>query len=524
MNVQAGAEPRLVVVISYDQYRGDFPRTFSRFATSQGFNRVQREGAWFPNCRFEFASTLTGPGHATLLTGCNPSRTGIVGNDFFDSAMQRTMYCVEDTVHGRSPGLLRVPTIGEKLRNRDPRSKVASIAIKDRAAILMAGKSAYPVLWFEASAGGFTTSTYYRRPPWLGILNSSIRFTDWSNRTWRAGIPDSLDPARDDVPAEGTMSGGRRSFPYRMPDADVHPKEYAEDFVRAPYSVSYLFDAAWEVIRRERLGQDTIADMLCIGVSTTDMLGHTFGPDSREVQELYRACDTTLARFIGDLDEAIGREHYVLVISSDHGVAPVPEVIRQAAQAQGVEVDAGRLLRKQIAHSVDSALNAHVGATDSGTWVREFHVPSIWLDTLRCYQFGISRTLAASVATAALRNVHGIAIAITHEDVASGLPCSPDIGPDNCLLLRNSFDADRSGDVVLYPSRYWVLGSAPATHGSLHDYDRHVPLMIMGGGIPAAELTAAVSPADIAPTLATLLGLTLENVDGKPLPLFQTSK
>jgi len=512
-----------VVVISYDQYRGDFPTSFSRFASSQGFNRILREGAWFPNCSFKHASLMTGPGHATLLSGCYPHRHGIPANDFYDVSSPRRLYCAEDTIHKHSPALMRVPTVGDVLREASPRSKVAAIAIKDRASILMAGRSAYPVLWFEAAAGGFVTSSFYRKPAWLPTLNATLPFTRWSNFTWRLGLPDSLSPATDDVDGEGALSSGKRIFPYRMPDAAKDAANYAADFLRSPYSVTHLFDAAREVMRRERLGQDSVTDILCIGVSQTDLLGHTFGPDSREVQEMYRACDTTLANYIDYLDDIIGRQHYVLVVSSDHGIAPIPEVVRKAAQAQGVEVDAGRLRGAQLRNVVDSALNATYGHTVGATWVRDIQVPALYLDHEMCLSRGIDPAQASVVASQALRTMHGVYFAMPTASVAAGSDCHEGIPPEVCTYVRNAVDAQRSGDVVFYTSRYWIVGGAPATHGTPHDYDRHVPLMFLGGGITAGRIAAEVSPADIAPTIATWLGLRLGDIDGVPLPLTRTS-
>jgi arylsulfatase A-like enzyme len=513
------AKPRLVVVVSYDQFRGDFPSTFARFASSRGFNRVMREGVWFPNCFFRHASLMTGPGHATLLTGCYPHRHGIPANDICDASLGRCLYCADDTSGVRSPFLLRVPTVGDVLRASDSRSKVAAIAYKDRSAILMAGRSAYPVLWFDGNAGGFVTSTFYRQPPWLSILNSTLPFTRWSNHTWRTGIPDSLSPATDDVDGEGALTSGKRVFPHRMPDAQSAPRDYVADFIRSPYAVTHLFDAARELMRRERLGQDTVPDILCIGVSQTDFLGHTFGPDSREVQEMYRACDTTLAGYIDYLDDVIGREHYVLMITSDHGVAPIPEVIRRAGEAQGVTIDAGRLRRAMLRRVVDSTLSASFGTADSVRWVRTIHEPALYLDHDSCLQRGVNPASAADVAARALRGIHGLQIAMPTVHMVRGDSCHEGVPPEMCAYVKNAVDTERSGDVVFFPQRYWIVGATPATHGTPHDYDRHVPLMLFGGGFSGGRRTHDVSPADIAPTIATWLGLDLGDVDGVPLPL-----
>jgi arylsulfatase A-like enzyme len=518
------AVPKLVVVISYDQYRGDYPTSFARFVGPNGFERVKREGTVFTAAAFDHASLMTGPGHATILTGAYPHRNGIVANNFCDVSYQRCLYCAEDTTHGLSAAAMMVPTLGDRLRAADPRHKNVGIALKDRAAILMAGQSATAVLWFDESAGGFTTSTAYRRPAWLPGLNDRFPWSAYEGRTWRASLPDSLDPATDDVPGEGTMSSGRRTFPYRLPMAS-DKERYAADFVRLPFSVSYLFDAAMETIRRDMLGADSVTDVLAIGVSTTDFLGHTFGPDSREVQELYRACDTILAQFINHLDVLIGRQHYVLVITSDHGVAPIPEVIRQASIAQGVDVDAGRIRHAAIRRTVDSALTAHYGGPDT-IWVRSIMEPALYLDTSVCLRRSIPIDSVAARAAQALVQLQGIEVAAPSAQLATG-QCPGGVHPETCSRILRSFRHDRCGHVVLFPKRYWIVGSTPATHGTYHDYDRSVPLMFFGGSIPAQQIGKAASPVDIAPTLARLLGkpelFPAHETDGVAWPLTGTT-
>ncbi|MCU0329756.1 MAG: alkaline phosphatase family protein [Candidatus Kapabacteria bacterium] len=513
-------KPRLVVVVSYDQYRGDYPPQFARFASSRGFERIRREGTVFANAAYNHASLMTGPGHATILSGMYPYRNGIVANNFCDARLQRCLYCAEDTSHGLSAATMLVPTLGDRLRRLDPRHKNVGIALKDRAAILMAGMSATTALWFDEAAGGFTTSSAYRKPAWLPGLNTRLPFTAYQGRTWRAGLADSLDPAIDDVMGEGTMSSGRRSFPHRMPMAS-DSEQYVADFVRSPYSVEYLFAAAVETIRRDALGADSIADVLAIGVSTTDFLGHTFGPDSREVQELYRACDTILASFIDALDTLVGRTHYVLVVTSDHGVAPIPEVIRNAAEAQGTTIDAGRIRQATLRRAVDSALTHRYGGPDS-FWVERILEPALYLDTALCQRRNIDIDSAAAYAAAALLALQGMEAALPSAQLSQDV-CPEGLSLEHFARIKRSFRPDRCGHVVLFPKRYWIFGSTPATHGTYHDYDRSVPLMFFGGGVGHSTVNDAASPVDIAPTLGRLLGLSelfaSDEADGVAWPL-----
>lgn len=514
--MQAAERPRLVVVVSYDQLRGDMPTTFSRFVSQRGFERVKREGAWFDSCYYDQAAMMTAPGHATLLTGCYPHRTGITGNDMCD---RRTLTCgqsVEDAVFGTAPVLLKVPTLGDILRANSPRSKVVSIAYKDRAAVLMGGHEPTCALWFDSDSLEFVTSPYYTRPAWLSTINADLRAERFQGYTWRAGIADSLQPAVDDVAEEGDFSNGRRAFPHRLADAEQR-EAFALDFLSSPFSVTHLFDVVVEVMRRERLGQDTVPDVLAIGVSSTDILGHQFGPDSREVQEMYAGCDTTLARFIDVLDATVGREKYVLVITSDHGVAPIPELVARQGEPQGVRFDAGRLRGADVRRTLDSALTSAYGKPQATTWIKSFIPPSLFLDSAVCAERTVSLAQAATTAAGALRSIHGIAYVATHDELRNGQLDST-IPSTYARSMLQAFHPDRCGDVVFYPREYWIFGGNVATHGTPYDYDRHVPLMFLGAGFTGGRITTRVAPVDIAPTLAQMLGLALEDVDGGIAP------
>jgi hypothetical protein len=506
------------VVVSFDQMRGDYPEAFRRFlTTTRGFGRIMDQGAWFDHCYFDQASMMTAPGHATLLTGCYPWKTGITANDMCERSTRTCAQSVHDATYGTSPVMLKVPTLGDALRARDKRSKVVSIAFKDRAAVLMGGHDPTCALWYDTDSMAFVTSDYYQRPPWLSVFNAALPLEQYAGRTWRAGIPDSLQPAYDDIEEEGTLSSGRRTFPHRMPRSDDR-ENFAIDVLSSPFSVTFLFDAAVEVMRRERLGQDTVPDVLSIGVSTTDILGHQFGPDSREVQELFVGCDTTLARFIDVLDARVGREHYVLVITSDHGVAPIPEYLARQGEPQGVTVDAGRMRATDVVQAIDSALTSRFGTPAGRSYVRAFLPPSVHLDTVQLVERGIDVDQAVATVITTLRSMHGIQYAIARRDLIAQR-CSPDVPREHCRYIMQAFDAERCGDVIIVPRQYWIFGGNVATHGTPYDYDRHVPLMFFGAGIAGGRITDHVAPVDIAPTLAKMLGVNLADVDGMVLRL-----
>ncbi|MBU3699324.1 MAG: hypothetical protein FGM33_04835 [Candidatus Kapabacteria bacterium] len=505
--------PRLVVVVSFDQFRGDYPRQFEAvFPTQGGFRRLMKEGATFTSCRYEHANNITGPGHATLLTGCYPARTGIVGNDFCDVMKGRCGYCAQDTNGIFSAANLRVPTLGDLLRKRSSASKVIGIAIKDRAAILMAGRSATACVWYDAAGRRWTSSAAYPQPPWLRGLNTTVNADRYVGATW---TPIVASDRPDSVDGEGAFPGGTNAFPHRILDPS-HPKFMASVLI-SPFSMEMLFDATKQVIDRERLGRDAAPDILCVGVSTTDYAGHVFGPDSREVQDMYARADRHVANLVDHLDRTVGRANYVLAVTSDHGVAPIPEIIQRQAEQQRATIDAGRIREVEIQTRIDSALSKIFGQLAPGTsYVREIFEPSIYLNWDRLGSAEPHRVVDATVR--AVASHPGIGIALNAEAIHSGVRPSA-IDDKTWSYIRHSTFAGRTGDVVMYPKQYWIIGGNAATHGTPYDYDRWVPMMIFGGGTSAATYDDECAPVDLAPTLARMLGLDLGEVDGRPLPL-----
>lgn len=517
--------PKLIVVISYDQFRGDYPDRFAGVWGTRGFRRLAAEGAYAPHCMFRHANNMTGPGHATLLTGMYPARSGIVSNEFYDRSAGRTLNCVEDTTFrtfgssdgrsGVSPRNLVAPTIGDLLRERTPDSKVIGISMKDRGAVLMAGQRANLAVWFDGAH--FTTSTFYAEtlPAWLVSWNAQGMVASAAGRVWQQALPDDQYAMSDSLPWEGRFPGGDRSFPHALP-ASPTAAGFDYGFLLSPFAIEAEFDLARTAVESEQLGRDAAPDMLCISVSTTDYVGHLFGPDSREVQDIFYHADRILGDFIDYLDGRVGRENYVLVVSSDHGVAPVPEMLR--ADVVRPAIDAGRVRAIDMLEEVESRLEQAFPAGQPVKWTGAFEPPSLFLNPAAIAASGADRDVIVDTLCAVLRRYRGIGPVVAARDLAAGSrPEGTD--PELFALIRNDYYPDRTGDVVLYPQPYWIWGSVPATHGAPYDYDRSVPLYFFGGGVsvPAERLTRPTEPADIAPTLARLLGLPLSGTDGTSL-------
>ncbi|MEY5131001.1 MAG: hypothetical protein RL734_1068 [Bacteroidota bacterium] len=515
--------PKAVIVISYDQMRGDYPENFSRFWGNKGFNRIMKEGAYSPLCHFNHVSNMTCPGHAVLLTGSYPSLTGIVSNDFFDSPSGCICYCTEDKKHpvkgnpsiGRSPELLKQLTLGDVLQKKHPKSKGLAIALKDRSAILMAGRNPQnTVLWFDWKTQNFTTSTYYTQPSWLEDLNRTLPYTAYAGKVWRTIIPDSIS-YEDSVTVEGNFPGGNFTFPHEI--GVPGQQHYTEAMLTSPFGISYLFESAKFAIKNNEIGNDEITDIVSIGVSTTDFLGHTFGPDSREIQELYIHADSILGDFLDHLDQTIGKQNYLVVIASDHGVSPIPEYITRFGK---VPVDAGRINEITLKETLEKEIGKKCGQKENATWIKYIEPPSIFLNDTTVLSSGYETNMIVDTLCTVLSKIDGIAHAVPTSMIQQGL-IPPGWTKELLEMYRNDIHPDRTGEIMFMVKPYWLFGSKPASHGTPYDYDTHVPLMFFGGGIPPTQIQGKTDPADIVPTLAHILQVNIQHRHGKNLELIK---
>lgn len=528
--------PKALVVIAFDQMRGDYPAEFGKLWSSHGFNRLIREGAYFPRCYFDHASNITAPGHSVHLTGVYPHKSGIVSNDFFDRVAGRSLYCVQDSLHKtfgmkspsewHSPSNLKASTLGTYLKQRSPKSKVIGVSQKDRAAILMSGHHADAAYWFEAEASGFTTSDYYTptMPAWLATWNKENHFTKYAGSVWMPVITDPQMQRPDSLPFEA-LPRGQFVFPYQLPSADS-VQALAQRFLLSPFAVEHVFAFAKTVFLREQIGKDRHTDIFCLSISTTDYVGHQFGPQSREIAELYVHVDRLLGDFLTFLDSTVGRGQYAVAITSDHGVAPVPEYIKLT---QGDTADAGRIKTVELLEHIEQSMATAFPNAAVSKWVRHIEPPSLFLtnEALSAGGHSASTTNGASNSAptrvvlldtlcAILLRFPGIGIAVSAEHLAANR-CPNGLASETFALIRRDFFPQRTGEVMYYPHPNWIQTSITATHGTPHLYDRHVPMIFFNAGLPAGRYNEQVSPADIAPTLAQMLGITMKNIDGRAL-------
>ncbi len=509
------AETKLIVAISIDQFRYDYLPRFRQYFGVGGFNYLLENGANFTNASFKHAANLTGPGYATMLSGTYANANGIIANDWYDREKHEMLNCVQDknvslvgaTGEGRSPKNFTGSTIGDELRLKNGfRSKVISLSNKDRAAILMAGKNPTGVFWMMDSV--FVTSTYYMRklPDWVQGFNRSGLVQSYFGKTWAKKLSESayvfLD--EDNARYEKDENGMGRVFPHRVTGKDSTriTRSYYSAFWSSPFSAQVLSELAKQAIEVERLGQRNILDMLCISFSASDGVGHAYGPYSHEVMDMALQLDGILADLFSYIDKKIGLRNCVIVLTSDHGVAPIPEYLL----ARNPDADAGRIPVKTIESFCSRVLKAKFGEPENGgKWIDAIASNNIYLNRRTLSQPGFpSIEVAAKALADTLITLNPIAFAYTSSELNSG-------GATSLIesKMKRSFHKLRSGDVVYALKPFWTEGDAPygATHGEPYDYDAHVPLIIVGEDIRKGSFAIEVSPADIAPTLSALLGI-----------------
>ncbi len=514
--------PRLVVVVAVDQMRADYLDRFGHLFEG-GLARVLREGSLYTDAHQDHAATVTAPGHATIATGVFPARHGIVGNDYFERAEGRSVYSAADSTApllgvpgapGRSPARLRRDGLADWLKAASPDSKVFSVAIKDRSAIMMAGRSPDGAYWYHAPARRFVTSTYYAAeyPEWVEAFGAEALIGSYYGRGWdRLLPPEAYAASREDsFPAEG--GGGPFVFPYRFAEvlSDTTPESpddgWWELFRYTPYGDEVTLLFAEQAVEHEALGSDGTPDFLFVGCSSADYVGHRWGPYSQEVQDYYLRLDRYLGRFFSFLDERVGAGEWALVVTGDHGVAPAPE------EAVRRGIDARRILGRDFWLPIRDAYTAAAVEVEIDPVPRPRWAEGVVLlggDPTPRVRRELRETVARRVAT-----IGFVAEAFSAERVAEADPW----GDRPIHFFRRSFDPERTPDVLVHLRPYHVVGTTTGIHGSAHPYDTHVPLVFVGPGVTSGRHADRVRTVDIAPTLAAMLGIRApEDLDGRVL-------
>ena len=502
---------RLTVLIVVDQLRFDYLTRFQDLYEG-GFRRLLEQGALFTEARYRHALTLTAPGHAAIATGLHPSHTGISGNDWYDGYRKQVVNCIADDDYepvggpGRraSPRSLLAETLGDRLKRRYPGARVVALSTKDRGAILLAGRKGDAAYWYSDPCGCFITSSYYMKeaPAWLTSFNESQRADAYFDKPWERLLDDPglyEKRARPDA-FEGELGTTGTAFPHAV-------RSYRE-LRRSPYSDELLMQAAVAAMKSHGMGEDETPDLLAVSFSSTDYVGHDYGPFSQESMDQHLRLDALLGRFLTAIDDHAGLRHVIIVLTADHGAAPaVNHLKRQGVATVSVPFD-----------TLPDAVNAAVAKEypKLGNVVAFFDRPQLFLDLALLKDHNVPRSRVESLAKEALLATGVIENVYTHDDILSGHAAGTQYGQ----LYANAFYERRSPHLMVQFKEFYFIEKAGeiAWHGSPYDYDRHVPVLFMGAGIRPGRYDQPAGPEDIAPTLAAMLGVEMPHEsDGRIL-------
>lgn len=511
--LHAGPNPKLVVVVAIDQMRGDHLTRYASLYTG-GFTRLTAEGVYYPTADLNYAGTATGPGHATLGTGVYPWKSGIVANRYVERATGNKVYCVADSLAGPVDGLggsvsprnLMVPGFTDWLKSASPRSRVLSVSYKDRAAVLMGGKRPDAAYWFDRTAGGMATSSYYmpRLPEWVREFNGS----GWIDRhlpaAWTKLLPDEAYDrfGPDDMQGEPFWQG-TRTFPHA-----IEPDRRVGRLFSTPWGNDYLLDFAKAAIAGEKLGQGVQVDLLWISLSTTDDIGSEFGPDSHEMIDNLVRIDRALGGFLHYLETTFGPGGVVLALSGDHGVMQMPEYLARFGGVTARRIDNEERLSAAV-RKIDATLRQELG-------IESRIVKTGRIDGQLIAQAGGNLIRVQERVRGALLGVEGVADVYFKQELLD--PASPN--RPYLQAFRHSYMEERSPDYLIRDCEYCLItaDTTGTSHGTPYRYDRVVPLVFWGTGKQPLRVERTVHTVDLSATLADMLGVPVPAwIDGVPL-------
>ncbi len=493
--------PRLVVVITVDQLRPDY---FTRWKSqlTGGLGQLVNEGAVFTEGYQDHAVTETAPGHSTILSGMWPAHTGIIRNS--EGVQDSLSPLLGTTGPGASPRRFRGTTLVDWLKAVDPTTRALSVSRKDRGAILPIGHAKEQVYWYQS--GLFTTSRYYADslPSWVQAFNARRLPFKAANTTWSLLLPDSAYKEADNELWEN--GGAGVVFPHRLPLDSVQAAA-AVAGVPAMDSLTLLFALdGFEALRLGRRG----TDILAVSLSTTDAVGHAFGPDSREIHDQVLRLDHYLAWFLKRLTDRVGRDNVVVVLTADHGVTSFPERTRAKTGGAAYRVSLDTLMT-----AVNRDLDRLAGAGGAPREWLQFETGMLFLrDNGRFAAIGVKTDSVLDALTARIQRIQGVGRVIKPADLSRADTASDPVA--RRWLHHLAPDAGVVLTVTLQPGSVWDIPNLPiAMHGQPTDDDSHVPIILWGRGVRRGSYAERTNTVDIAPTLGALIGVPpLSLVDG----------
>jgi len=511
--ISASQKPKLVVGIIIDQMRWDYLYRFDKVYGQAGFKRILSQGYSFENTLIPYTPTYTCVGHSCVYTGSIPSITGIVGNEWFEKSINKNMYCASDstvqsvgtnTVAGKmSPRNLWVTTIGDELRLSNMfKSKVIGIAIKDRGAIMPAGHSANAAYWYDDAVGKWISSTYYFKsnelPKWVSELNAADPVSKYMTKDWDLlqAKTSYTQAENDDNEYEGNIPGEKKpAFPHKLSQLDK--TKYAA-VKYTPHGASMSFDMAKAAIQNEQMGKGDVTDFLALSISSTDYTGHTFGPNSLEIEDTYARLDKDLADFLNYLDMRIGRGNYLFFLTADHAAAHNPGFLGSHS-IPGGNYDDNTMMR-EINAAIDSAFAIKGAIQKSSNY-------QFYLNDAVLQASGKDVSVIKDFIVKKLKEYPYVVYAFELEKLETTT-----MNETQKKMMVNGYNPKRSGDIQFtVKPQYFDAGTKGTTHGSWNPYDTHIPLLWFGWNIKPGKTNREVYMTDIAPTVSALLNIQMPN-------------
>ncbi|WP_396190893.1 alkaline phosphatase PafA [Flavobacterium sp.] len=516
-NLQAQERPKLVVGIVVDQMKMEYLYRFQSDFTENGFKRLMNNGYTFHNAHYNYMPTYTAPGHASVYTGTTPTMHGIVSNEWFHRTLKREVYCTDDAsvttlVPGTesegkmSPKNLQSTTITDELKlSTNFKGKVIGISIKDRGAILPAGHFADWAFWY-CKTGEFISSSFYgeKLPTWVTDFNKEKNYLGYTNKGWDLLKPKETynESLADDNPYEGKLYKKTPFFPYNM--KEMIDNNDAGVIRVSPYGNDLLADFAKKAIEKEQLGKDEITDFLALSFSSTDYIGHTFGPRSIEIQDTYLRLDQNIADFLNYLDKTVGKDKYLVFLTADHaGAENVTYLKDNKYQVNNINYK-----------NVESDLKEFSKATFGEDLILNYSSYNIYYNKDILKSKGLELEKVNEAFKGFLYSKEYVKRVYTEQEILASS------GSDVILdFIAKGYDPTQNGDLLFaYKPGYMEYSATGTTHGSPYSYDTHVPVIFYGWKIPKGKSYDKKVITQIAPTVSQLLQITMPNsTDSKVL-------
>jgi predicted AlkP superfamily pyrophosphatase or phosphodiesterase len=520
-------KPKLVLQITVDQLRGDLPTRYYERLGEGGFRYLWEKGVVYTDAHHAHANTETIVGHATLATGANPSIHGMIGNVWLDRESNQTTYNIEDPDYrlltkgadvdakteidptqraarseGRSPAAILVTTFSDELKSHSGgKAKVFGVSVKDRGAVSMAGHAG-KAFWFSKAVGEFVTSNYYydQYPQWVIDWNDKKLVQQYAGKSWKLlHEQDSyLFGDSDDRTWETDVGGFGRVFPH--PYGKVDSKYYTTLLTLSPAGDELTLDFAKNLLMNEELGQDDITDYLSVSFSSTDYVGHVFGPSSLEEEDNILRLDRSLAELLQFVDQKVGLKNTLIVLSADHGGPDAPGYLNS------LKIPAGYVAPDSWdKEAAISRLKKQFNI--KGKLIEKYEHPYLYLSEAVINDKSINRQALEEAVVQELSSFSGVFLAVSSTALQRGnLPDTPIY-----RSVLNNFYSKRSGDIYVVFEPNWFINdfdglTVASTHGSPWQYDTYVPIVFAGAGIEAKKVTRKVYTVDVARSLSAYIG------------------